>query len=366
MADAALRWGVLGSGKIARDFACSMNAVPGSRIVSVASRQDSEQLSEFAADFACRSYGSYEAMAADAEVDIVYVATIHPTHFALAKMSLEAGKHCLVEKPFTMNRREAAELAGLAAARGLFLMEAMWTRFLPATVEALRLVGEGAIGELRSGTSSVGGGGAPAPPLEEQQWANSTGAGSLLNVGVYNISVPMFFFRQEHPSAAVDGAGSIVVRSTGSVNEGGSDTSGVHVVDYGAAGRTIAHCSSEYTLPNEVVLYGSAGSMRLNSAWGPSSIELNGEAREVPFEPPSPLSKGKWSAPNDGTTWRSGMAHEIIECQNCIAAGRAESELWPLSATLCVMGLMDDARRQLGVSYPSDEASVVLRNSASL
>lgn len=184
-----LRWGVLGSGKIARDFACSMLAVDGCEIVSVvsapthykratyrhisfrdqqvllttrfappvlsqASRRESETLTKFAEDFSCRSYGSYEAMAGDAEVDIVYVATIHPTHHALAKMALNAGKvrqgstvlfepvvrrndsvgrsqHVLVEKPFTMNHREAAELVDLAADKGLFLMEAMCARRTP-------------------------------------------------------------------------------------------------------------------------------------------------------------------------------------------------------------------------------------------
>ena len=90
-----------------------------------ASRRESETLTKFAADFGCRAYGNYEAMADDEEVDIVYVNTIHPTHHALAKMALEAGKHVLVEKPFTMNHREAADLATLAAEKGLFLMEAM-------------------------------------------------------------------------------------------------------------------------------------------------------------------------------------------------------------------------------------------------
>jgi hypothetical protein len=155
---APLRWGILGAGKIARDFSCAMLALEGTSVVSaVASRRPSARAEEFARQFGCTCHGSYEALVASDDVDVVYVATIHPTHYALAKLSLEAGKHVLVEKPFGMNAREARELAELALSRALFLMEAMWTACLPATLEALRMVEAGEIGELLSATASVGG-----------------------------------------------------------------------------------------------------------------------------------------------------------------------------------------------------------------
>jgi predicted dehydrogenase len=183
-----LKWGILGAGNIARDFACSMLAVDGSEVVAIASRRQTPQTEDFAAKFSCACHPSYEALAADEGVEAVYVATIHPTHFALAKLSLEAGKHVLVEKPFGMNAREAKELAELASSKGLFLMEAMWTACMPATLKALRMVAAGEIGELLSATANVGGVWYAPEDLaneEARQQAKSLGSGVLLDVGCY-------------------------------------------------------------------------------------------------------------------------------------------------------------------------------------
>lgn len=371
-----LKWGILGSGRIAKDFACSMMAVDGSECVAVASRKPSESLTAFAASFGCRPHTSYEAMAADAEVEAVYVATIHPTHYALAKMSLEAGKHCMVEKPFAMNSREAAELAALAQSKGLFLMEAMWTACLPATIEALRMVEAGEIGELQSANASVGGVWYTPEELADEEGraaAKDLGSGVLLDVGCYAIAVPYMFYKQMGISDE-----SIALRSSvGSLCAAGADISGTHTLSYGAnPERTaVAHCSWRYMLPNEVLLYGTKGILTLNSVWGATQIsvsgpamhpgepERNNEVKQVGYEPPAAGTEGKWSG---DTAWRSGMAHEIREAEECIAAGRTESDKWPLSATLKVMELMDDARRLMEVQYPSDVVSVTLDHAVSL
>lgn len=183
---APLRWGICGAGNIAKDFASSMMAVDGSELVAVASRRPSDGLSAFADNFGCRAHGNYAALAADAEVDAVYVATIHPTHYAITKLALEAGKHCMVEKPFGMNAREVSELTALASAKGVLLMEAMWTACLPATIEAMRMVSEGEIGEVQSANASVGGVWyAPGDLLdaEGRAAAKALGSGVLLDVG---------------------------------------------------------------------------------------------------------------------------------------------------------------------------------------
>ena len=113
----------------------------------------------------------------------------------------------------------------------------------------------------------------------------------------------------------------------GTLNQAGADVSGHYVVDYPGAGRALAHITREYPLPNETWLYGTAGQICLNSTWGPSAYELNGELHEAPFLAPSPLAKGKWSGVDDSTTWRSGLAHEIVECEECIGA-RPSSPFW--------------------------------------
>ena len=121
----------------------------------------------------------------------------------------------------------------------------------------------------------------------------------------------------------------------GTLNQAGADVSGHYVVDYPGAGRALAHITREYPLPNETWLYGTAGQICLNSTWGPSAYELNGELHEAPFLAPSPLAKGKWSGVDDSTTWRSGLAHEIVECEECIGARFSSSFLCSsLSAVL--------------------------------
>ena len=225
-----------------------------------------------------------------------------------------------------MNHREATELVDLAAEKGLFLMEAMWTRFLPATIEALQLVSEGAIGQLKSAQSTIGGPMDTAkalavgfkemagPTLEEQQAEKLLGDGIFLGAGVYALTIPNFFFRQEynHDDASLN------MTATGTLNQAGADVGGHYIIDYPDAGRALAHITREYPLPNETWLYGTAGQIRLNSTWGPSAFELNGELHEAPFMAPAPAAKGKWSGVDDATTWRSGLAHEIIECMECI------------------------------------------------
>lgn len=371
-----LKWGILGSGRIAKDFACSMMATEGSECVAVASRKPSEALSAFAAAFGCRAHTCYEAMAADAEVEVVYVATIHPTHYALAKMSLEAGKHCLVEKPFAMNAREATELAILAQSKGLFLMEAMWTACLPATIEALRIVEAGEIGELQSANASVGGVWYTPEDLADEAGratAKELGSGVLLDVGCYAIAVPFMFYKQ----AGISDETIVLRSSVGSLCVGGADISGTHTLSFGVEPErtAVAHCSWRYMLPNEVVLYGTKGILSLNSVWGATEISISGpamhpgeperdnEVKTVGYEPPAAGTEGKWSG---DTEWRSGMAHEIREVEECIVAGKTESAKWPLSATLKVMQLMDDARKLMGVEYPSDIASITLDQAASL
>merc|ERR1719203_77032 len=154
--------------------------------------------------------------------------------------------------------------------------------------------------------------------------------------------------------------------SVGMLCAGGADISGTHTLSYGkgpSQKTAVAHCSWRYMLPNEVVLYGTKGILTLNSVWAadritvsgpamhPGEPERNGEAKHVPYEGPAIAAAGKWSA---DTEWRSGMAHEIREVQECIAAGKTESSKWPLSHTLKLAELMDTARADMGVEYASD------------
>ncbi len=135
-----IRWGILGTGRIARDFAAGLRATPDAVLAAVASRSD-EGAQAFATQFDVpRAFGSYQALVDCPDVDIVYIATPHPMHAANALLALRADKAVLCEKPFAMNRREAGEIVALARAKNLFLMEAMWTRFMPALAEVRRII----------------------------------------------------------------------------------------------------------------------------------------------------------------------------------------------------------------------------------
>src|SRR3954452_12251894 len=151
-----LRWGVIGSGGIARAFAAEVAETDSGEIVAVASRSR-ETAEAFGDAFGiAHRHDSYEALVADDTVQAVYVATPHPMHHANAKLALDAGKPVLVEKAFTMNAAEARDLVETARARGLFLMEAMWTRFLPHIETIRELLLEGALGELVTVTAEHG------------------------------------------------------------------------------------------------------------------------------------------------------------------------------------------------------------------
>src|ERR1700756_4420912 len=141
-----IRWGILGTGKIATAFATALQETPGAQLVAVASRS-ADSANRFGAQFGVtRCHGSYQGLADDDQVDVVYIATPHPMHHENAIMCLNGGKALLVEKSFTMNRRQAEEIIALARAKRLFVMEALWSRFMPAIVEAKRIVDSGEIG----------------------------------------------------------------------------------------------------------------------------------------------------------------------------------------------------------------------------
>ena len=141
-----VRWGILGTGKIAKAFAEGLRDTPDAVLAAVGSRSV-ESASAFGADYGVtRCYGSYQELADAPDLDIIYIATPHPLHAENALMVLNAGKGVLCEKPFTMNRRQAEEVVALAQAKRLFLMEAMWTRFMPALAEVHRILDSGEIG----------------------------------------------------------------------------------------------------------------------------------------------------------------------------------------------------------------------------
>jgi len=323
-----LRWGILATGHIARKFAVGVGQTQSGEVVAVGSRTR-DKADAFGLEFDIpRRHGSYEALAADEGVDAVYVATPHPMHAENAIMCLKNGKAVLCEKPFALNAGQAREMAAAARAAGLFLMEAMWTRFLPPIRKAKQLADDGAIGELRMIMADFAfrGDWKPASRLLNPALAG----GGLLDVGIYPISLSSMFFGQARAVAA-----------EAHIGETGVDEQAGMVVKYDGGRIAIMAAGVRTQSPMEAWLLGTEGRIHLHNQWWRGSeltLMVNGKNPQT------------IAPPVEG----NGFNYQIDEVARCLAAGKAESDIMPLDETLSIMELLDDIRRQIGLKYPME------------
>jgi len=325
-----VRWGILGTGRIAKAFANALKDTPGAVLAGVGSRtQDSAQT--FAAEFGGTAYGSYEALAQASDIDLVYVGTPHPMHFENVRMMLEAGKGVLCEKAFTVNRAEAEQLVALARARNLFLMEAMWSRYLPGLAEVRRVVDSGEIGKVAQVIADLGFA-SPAGP-EHRLFNPELGGGALLDIGIYPLSIAV---------ALLGPVESVVAQAD--IGATGVDEQTSFVLKHRGGGLSSCSCSLRAHLPSELTIAGDLGRVRMNTKFHHAQTvtvtRADGVARTVP-------------TPYLG----NGYVHEAIEAQRCWQAGLIESPGMTHEDTLALMGVMDEIRRQIGVRYAADQAA---------
>lgn len=328
--DKVIRWGILGTGKIARAMAEGLRDAPGAQLVAVASRS-SQGAQAFGAEFDIEHrHASYQALADDANVDVIYIATPHTQHAENALMCLSAGKHVVCEKPFTMHAREAQAVVSLAREKKLFLMEAMWSRFLPAVQEAKRIIASGEIGLLQQIQADIGF--VANFPLEHRMFNPALGGGALLDVGIYPLSMAAFFLG---PVSEVQALAEMGVT--------GVDEQVVFALRHAEGGTSSCACSLRTLTPTEMTISGSLGRIRLpNRFYRPDHIivePLDGERRVV-------------AAPFIA----NGYAHEAIEAMRCIRAGLLESPIMPHHESVALMGNLDAMRRQIGLVYSADQA----------
>ena len=325
-----VRWGILGTGKIARAFALALKDTPDAVLAGTGSRTlDSAQA--FAHEHGGAAYASYEELVRAADVDLVYVGTPHPLHHANVRMALEAGKGVLCEKAFTMNRRQAEELVALAQDKKLFLMEAMWTRYLPALAEVRRIVASGEIGAVRQVNADLGFKAAVGP--EHRLFNPALGGGALLDLGIYPLSIAM---------ALLGPVSSVLAQAD--LGPTGVDEQTALLLRHEGGGMSVCSCSLRARLPSELTISGELGHVRMNAmfhrAQSVSVALADGGTRTV-------------ATPFLG----NGYVHEIIEAQRCWRAGLLESPGMTHADTLALMGVMDEARRQIGLHYAADLAA---------
>lgn len=331
-----VRWGVVSTGRIASIVARDLVLHPDAVLQAVSSRSQGNA-EEFAAGHGFRrAYGDdagmpgYARLLQDRDVDVVYVATPHASHYAVAKAALEAGKHVLCEKPMTINSIEAASLARLARERNLFLMEAVWTRFLPSFQRATEIVASGELGEIRWMQADLG---FPAPYHPDARlWRREDGGGSLMDVGVYLLTWAL----------AVLGPPRSLTASAHLNSDGvDSETAVGLFYDSGAQAQLLTSLSTVCT--QSATVSGTKGLLQCNAPlYNPTELTVTLASGKVRVE--------KFSPVGNGYTYQ---LHEVIRC---IQQGLTESPTLPLSETLATMALLDEARRQAGIRYPADAA----------
>ncbi|MEV7670137.1 Gfo/Idh/MocA family protein [Streptomyces sp. NPDC000963] len=324
-----VRWGILATGGIAERFTTDLRTLDDAEVVAVASRSEAPAKA-FAERFGIpRAYGEWAGLFADADVDVVYVATPHHAHRTAAGLALEAGKAVLCEKALTLNAREAAELVALARDRGLFLMEAMWMYCNPLIRRIAELVRDGAVGEVRTVQADFG----LAGPFgaDHRLRDPKTGGGALLDLGVYPVAFAQLLLGE--PDS---------VQAHALLSPEGVDLNTGMLLGWSGTGASaLLSCSIAADTPLTASVTGSLGRIDVpRGFFFPERFTLHREGAE-PEE---------FTAEADP----HGFRHEAAEVMRCLRAGERESPLVPLDGSLAVMRTLDAVRDRIGVRYPGE------------
>ncbi len=327
-----IKWGILGPGRIAHQFARDIRLVKEARLWAVASRQK-ERAREFAQRYTIpKAYGSYRELVEDEAIDIVYIATPHGRHYEDIKLCLNHNKAVLCEKSFTLNARQAQEVINLARTNGLFLMEAMWTRFLPITQKLRKLLKQNVIGRLHMLSADLG---FPFPfDLQSRLFNPVLGGGALLDVGVYPVSLSQWFLGTPRE-----------MRSLAVMGETGVDEQAGMVFSY--ANGVMAHLftSIRSSTPSQAVFMGDKGHLIVQAPlYRPSGIVIKLENGREEY----------LKAPLKG----NGFNYEISEATRCLLQGQLQSSIMPWQDTTDVMKIMDGLRALWGFSYPQESKGI--------
>ena len=322
-------WGIIGTGKIAKAFATDLGLLPDAELVAVGSRK-AESANHFGEQFGVPNYhASYQALANDPDVDVVYVATPHALHQEHAMLALGAGKAVLCEKPFTINAAQAETVISLARERKLFLMEAMWTRYIPLMVKLRELLAEGVIGELQMleiGMAFV------APRDSSYYFFNPhLGGGILLDGGAYAVSIASMML----------GGPPARIASMAHLGETGVDEQSAAIFGYERGQLAVIYVSFKTSIPPAARIFGSQGRITVHPPlFNPTRLTISradqeDEVIEMPFE-------------------GNGLNYEAAEVMRCLEAGKLESGTMPLDETLAIMQTLDQIRAQWGLKYPME------------
>lgn len=322
-----MKWGIMATGTIAKNFANTVNQMKDKNetLVAVGSR-NLESAKAFAEEYkVLKAYSSYDELVKDEEVEAIYISTPNQMHYENARMCLLAGKHVLCEKPFTTNVDEAERLFELAEEKGLFIMEAFWIRFLPLLQEMKRTINLGLIGNVVHVRSDFGF--IATGARKDRKFDSSLGGGALLDIGIYNLGFAHMIM-EEYPSKFT---------STVHINEYGTDDFSCINLEYSGNRSASVTTAIGMLMPREAVIFGSKGSIYLPDYQKAEKMIIRpyeGEEAEVlmPFEV-------------------NGYEYEIKEVSRCVEAGLSTSNIFRKEDSLAILKLMDEIRQTWGMKF---------------
>ena len=320
-----INWGILGLGNIANNFAHDLILMPNGKLHGVASRS-LDKAKQFSQKYsATRYYGSYEELAKDPEIDVVYIATPHVFHFENTMMCLQEGKSVLCEKPLGVNTNEVKIMIEEASSRNLFLMEALWTRFIPSTEKLLGLIKSKIIGDVKFMRADFGFKGDTNP--NGRLFNRSLGGGSLLDIGIYPIYLSLLTLGIPND-----------IKAMARISNTQVDSYCAMLFDYNNSEKAVLESTFEAETPTEAIIYGDKGAIKMHSPFHHSkrlSIWQNKELNKI----------------IDIAYKGNGLYHEIEEVTHCLLKGKTESSKMTHKDSLDLITLMDKINQQIGLSF---------------
>jgi predicted dehydrogenase len=325
----SLRWGILGTGWIASEFTVDLVA-NGLTVTAVGSRTQ-ESADAFAQKYDIpKVHASYEALAADPDVDAIYISTPHPFHYENAKLVLNAGKHALVEKAFTLNAGQAREIVELAASKNLVILEAMWTRWLPHMVRIRELIAEGRLGEVRTIIADHNQK-LPSDPSHRIQNPD-LGGGALLDLGIYPVSFAWDIFGRPSSVYALSSPTPVT----------GVDRQDAIILGYPGGQQAVLHAALDTKGPNTAAVIGTEGYIEIDAVWYSATSFTAYDSTGAVIE--------RFDQP----VISRGMQYEAFALEKLVADGVLEGADLPPRESVEIMETLDEIRRQIGLVYPGE------------
>jgi len=322
-------WGIVGTGFIARKMAEALPFVPQSNLFAVASR-NIETANDFSSTYNCKPFGSYEELITDPEIDIVYVATPHNYHCENTLTAIGNGKHVLCEKPFAVNSREVCSMIDAAREKGVFLMEALWTRFNPNIIKAKEIIDSGQLGKIKLISANFGDR-KPFHPDNRFYSAELIG-GALLDMGIYPLFNVLLMMGKP-----------LSVQAMAAIGQTGVDLTCSIALRYSDDAMAVIHSTMLAETESKVTIYCEKGKIEFDRwVYAPEKvtvIPIDGESQDVTQK----LTENIYN-------------YEAVEMINCLELGKIQSSLWSWDDSLMLIGVLDEIRAQIGLVYEAHDS----------